>query len=686
MKQEATKGDGSLEESNQPSYKEYEEESTVVFRTKRDDSIPFTKRSSTLPAGWQKLTDNLSGRQYYYNEDTKESQWKLPRVSLYLETPQNKVRKGYKTRCGYGSCYIKYVGVIRKTDIPPGWTTEKDESNEDVFVNSVSDEKWKACKTENGNTYYYKVGEDVTAWKLPDIEVKARGPRRRSFDGLADDKLSSRMSSTFPRNSKCKSVLFDFPISNAKSQEDIKVPAPKPSVKLHRRSQSASMLLEDDDIPSVRVSMVNGKAVKIPDVEGYLARKKLVEGGKSKKGHWEQVYVCKYENILVFYKDKKSSIPKPDFPDGKPESSIDLRGAVLQAPSIDKTKGKKNVFQISTYNNSTVMMLMADTPTAMGNWLTPMQLTIKDLEEQTPLPTVPPPIITDGGKKLAVNTSSSVSGPLSPTTPTMQRNNKVDKADKPFKGIGRRLSKRPSNVNEDEVNKSKIRDKLKKFLPKRPTYYELEKKGIIKQEIYGCHLDVLCKRDNSTVPKFVVKCIDEIEKRGKLKSFSLHVRGIYRECGNASLMHKLRISTDQGEHIDFEDKQWADIHVIAGALKWYFRELPEPLIPADVFDDFIEGIKNPSIHERRRKFKTLIDALPSYNYDTLKLLLQHLLKVTEFSSENKMEKHNCSIVFGPTLLRPEEEESQLNIALNTVYQNQIVNFLLSEYAELFSSA
>ena len=34
MKQEATgiKGDGSLEESNQPSYKEYEEESTVVFR------------------------------------------------------------------------------------------------------------------------------------------------------------------------------------------------------------------------------------------------------------------------------------------------------------------------------------------------------------------------------------------------------------------------------------------------------------------------------------------------------------------------------------------------------------------------------------------------------------------------------------------------------------------------------
>ena len=51
-----------------------------------------------------------------------------------------------------------------------------------------------------------------------------------------------------------------------------------------------------------------------------------------------------------------------------------------------------------------------------------------------------------------------------------------------------------------------------------------------------------------------------------------------------------------------------------------------------------------------------------------------------------MEKQNCSIVFGPTLLRPDDEDSHLNIALNAVYQNQIVNFLLSEYAEVFATA
>lgn len=74
-----------------------------------------------------------------------------------------------------------------------------------------------------------------------------------------------------------------------------------------------------------------------------------------------------------------------------------------------------------------------------------------------------------------------------------------------------------------------------------------------------------------------------------------------------------------------------------------------------------------------------------YKICYLKFFNSYLQRVIEFSAENKMEKHNCSIVFGPTLLRPEEDDNHLNIALNTVYQNQIVNFLLSEYSELFAN-
>lgn len=37
---------------------------------------------------------------------------------------------------------------------------------------------------------------------------------------------------------------------------------------------------------------------------------------------------------------------------------------------------------------------------------------------------------------------------------------------------------------------------------------------LLSEEIFGCHLDILCKRENVTVPKFVIKCIEAVERRG----------------------------------------------------------------------------------------------------------------------------------------------------------------------------
>lgn len=44
------------------------------------------------------------------------------------------------------------------------------------------------------------------------------------------------------------------------------------------------------------------------------------------------------------------------------------------------------------------------------------------------------------------------------------------------------------------------------------------------------------------------------------------------------------------EHLDLDDGRWEDIHVVTGALKLFFRELPEPLVPFSHFDKFIAAI------------------------------------------------------------------------------------------------
>lgn len=59
-------------------------------------------------------------------------------------------------------------------------------------------------------------------------------------------------------------------------------------------------------------------------------------------------------------------------------------------------------------------------------------------------------------------------------------------------------------------------------------------------------------------------------------------------------------------------------------------------------------------------------------------------RVIMYGDSNRMTVQNVAIVFGPTLLRPEMESQ--NIAMNMVFQNQIVEFILNQYDRLFYSS
>lgn len=50
------------------------------------------------------------------------------------------------------------------------------------------------------------------------------------------------------------------------------------------------------------------------------------------------------------------------------------------------------------------------------------------------------------------------------------------------------------------------------------------------------------------------------------------------------------VLSSSDERLDLEEGRWDDVHVITGALKLFFRELPEPLFPFSHFDKFIAAI------------------------------------------------------------------------------------------------
>ncbi|KAI8970124.1 hypothetical protein BDF20DRAFT_889397 [Mycotypha africana] len=195
--------------------------------------------------------------------------------------------------------------------------------------------------------------------------------------------------------------------------------------------------------------------------------------------------------------------------------------------------------------------------------------------------------------------------------------------------------------------------------------------------VYGVSLDNLMP-DNK-VPLIVEKCIREIEKRG------LEEVGIYRVAGTGSIVSALKAAFNKNVNkVDLSDFQWADINVVADALKQFLRELPEPLLTYSFYDEFITASAAGDHDERLYMIKKVIKKLPACNYNLLKRIIEHFVIVTDFEATNHMYATNLAIVFGPTLLQPAPGPASFATTMSNLGHHQnIVKYLILNYHYLF---
>uniref|UniRef100_A0A3B4UWC1 ABR activator of RhoGEF and GTPase n=1 Tax=Seriola dumerili TaxID=41447 RepID=A0A3B4UWC1_SERDU len=168
--------------------------------------------------------------------------------------------------------------------------------------------------------------------------------------------------------------------------------------------------------------------------------------------------------------------------------------------------------------------------------------------------------------------------------------------------------------------------------------------------VFGVKINVVTKRERSKVPYIVRQCIEEVEKRG------IDEVGIYRISGVATDIQALKAAFDTNTKDILVMLSDMDINAIAGTLKLYFRELPEPLLTDRLYPAFMEGIALSDPAAKENCMMHLLRSLPDPNLMTFLTLLEHLKRVAEKEPINKMSLHNLATVFGPTLLRPSESE------------------------------
>ncbi|XP_034726277.1 rho GTPase-activating protein 15 isoform X4 [Etheostoma cragini] len=406
-----------------------------------------------------------------------------------------------------------------------------------------------------------------------------------------------------------------------------------------------------------------------PELEkaGLLNKTKIAEGGRKLRKNWSPSWVVLVGNSLVFFKDPKSQTPSSWRPgNSRPESSVDLRGAQLHW--ANNLSSKKNVFKLRTVTGNE-FLLQSETDSLIKEWYNTIQNVIDRLDRENPL---------DNVLQYSLRRAGSVE--------MLEHSGDED---------DRRMSLPRSASNLENTERKRVKTRLKKLILKRPPLQALQEKGLIKDQVFGCRLEMLCEREKSTVPRFVRLCTDAVEKRG------LDTDGIYRVSGNLAVIQKLRflvdheraVTTDgrymfpaelvQEEKLNLDEIEWEDVHVITGALKLFFRELPEPLVPFGFFTDIVETVKMSDYMDKVDRLKCLVLSMPPPNHDTLQFMCRHLKRVLDHSGDNRMTTQNIGIVFGPTLMRPERDNG--NMAVNMLYQNQAVELILSEFDHIFGT-
>uniref|UniRef100_A0AAQ4QAA7 Uncharacterized protein n=1 Tax=Gasterosteus aculeatus aculeatus TaxID=481459 RepID=A0AAQ4QAA7_GASAC len=181
--------------------------------------------------------------------------------------------------------------------------------------------------------------------------------------------------------------------------------------------------------------------------------------------------------------------------------------------------------------------------------------------------------------------------------------------------------------------------------------------------VFGIKINVVTKRERSKVPLIVRQCVEEIERRG------MDEVGIYRVSGVATDILALKAAFDSNNRDVSVIMREMDVNAIAGTLKLYFRELPEPLFTDDLYPNFAGGIALSDCVAKESCMLNLLLSLPEPNLVTFLFLLDHLKRVTENESVNKMSLHNLATVFGPTLLRPSEKDSKISNSPQPISMN-----------------
>lgn len=237
-----------------------------------------------------------------------------------------------------------------------------------------------------------------------------------------------------------------------------------------------------------------------------------------------------------------------------------------------------------------------------------------------------------------------------------------------FKKLGKIAQK---NFNSNRKNNGKdlvsqdIEGSIRKMNPRSPSF--------------GADLKYVPK-SNSGIPLVAVKIVDY------LKANDMETEGLFRLSGAASAVSSVKEHfNSSGGNVDLRQIPNIDGHTLAGVLKSFLRELPEPLLTFKLYDCWVAAHYSVDPLIRQFYFHHLVRALPEDNFSLLKYLCEFFNDLSKYGDVNKMTLQNIALVVGPNIMK-HPSESASHMVFHTGAVNEIVLFLIRNVHSIFLPA
>ena len=226
--------------------------------------------------------------------------------------------------------------------------------------------RWFSAEDSTGKVYFYEENGNESCWALPNVSQSIQDPGSSNTStpepSVKDSSEKSPSSTGISIDYEMVNDVYfmlDFFFFSVKTKTEL----------LEQRRLHLPVSTPDFKIGNVNISVIK---------QGPLHKTKLLENGKKQRKNWNVAHIVLTDTFLLFFKDAKSFANLQSGNNSKPDFCIDLKGAIVDWCSSEKSK-RSNVFEVSSAILGTTVLLQDDSLAIAAEWFQEIQKIIENL-------------------------------------------------------------------------------------------------------------------------------------------------------------------------------------------------------------------------------------------------------------------------------------------------------------------